>query len=103
HELVGPEGGSAEDRLVVDIVSPNRLHGRLAIVFDARAEWTEARQRALSFYAACAATAIDLTTAHQDAQRSEASERALLGFARSLAGVATAREVAQRLADAVVR
>ena len=99
--LQTPAGSAGADRLVVDVGSPRRAYGRLGAVFPAATTWTVERHQALSFYAAAAATALDLAASLQDARQSDDTARALLFFSRTLAGLGTARDVAQRLADTI--
>jgi diguanylate cyclase (GGDEF)-like protein len=92
------EGGS---RLIVDIASRTRRYGRLAALYPRGACFLPAEQRLLSAYAGHAAAALEAASARQEAERRNATARALLALASSLAQVGTRADVAARLAEAV--
>jgi len=89
-------GGS---RLIVDIASSRRRYGRLAAVFPPGARYFDSERRMLALYAGYAAAALDTLSALEDARRSDATARALLGFATALSKATTTDEAAQLLAN----
>ena len=89
-------GGS---RLIVDIASSRRRYGRLAAVFPPGVRYFDSERRMLGLYAGYAAAALDMVSALEEARRSDATARALLGLATSLSQVTTTDGVAQLLAD----
>ena len=88
-----PEGEVTvgEDRLVIDVASSRQVFGRLGVFVPDGAVVGPAEARALSFYSATAAATMELATARDEARRHEATADAVLGLARSLADMATAR------------
>jgi uncharacterized protein (TIGR02265 family) len=93
-------GGS---RLIVDVASHSRRYGRLAALYPEGACFLPTERRLLQAYAGHAAAALEAAAARQEAENRNATARALLALAASLAQVGTQREVATRLADAVPR
>ena len=92
------DGGA---RLIVDIKSARRRYGRLAAVYPPGVQYFDSERRMLALFAGYAATALDHVTALDDARRSDATARALLGFSGALSRVGTTDDVAQLLADTV--
>ena len=88
-------------RLIVDIRSSRRRYGRLAAVYPPGVRYFESERRMLALYAGYAATALDVVTSLDDARRSDATARALLGFSGALSRATTTEEAAQLLADTV--
>jgi diguanylate cyclase (GGDEF)-like protein len=88
-------------RLIVDIRSARRRYGRLAAVYPPGVRYFESERRMLDLYAGYAATALDMVTSLEDARRSDATARALLGFSGALSRVTTTDATAQLLADTV--
>jgi diguanylate cyclase (GGDEF)-like protein len=97
-ETPSDEGGS---RLIVDIASRTRYYGRLAAIYPRGASFLPAEHRLLAAYAGHAAAALEAAAARQEAERRNATARALLELASSLAQVGTQADVATRLAEAV--
>jgi len=95
---ISDEGGS---RLIVDIASRTQHYGRLAAIYPRGSCFIPAEHRLLAAYAAHAAAALEAAAARQDAERRNATARALLGLASSLAQVGTRTDAATRLAEAV--
>ena len=104
EEILAPTpddlGGS---RLIVDVASHTRRYGRLAALYPAGACFLPAERRLLEAFASHAAAALDAAAARQEAEDRNATARALLALATSLAEVGTQHEVCTRLADAVPR
>ena len=71
--------------LVVDIVSPRKLHGYLAAVFADGHTAMDGDRSLLEAYAGHAAAALDLFTALEESRREGARTAALLGLAHELA------------------
>ncbi len=92
------DGGA---RLIVDIQSSRRRYGRLAAVYPPGVRYFESERRMLALYAGYAATALDVVTSLENARRSDATARALLGFSGALSRVSTTDDAAQLLADTV--
>jgi diguanylate cyclase (GGDEF)-like protein len=88
-------------RLIVDIVSGDRMFGRLAALYPEGARFFPAERRLLEAYAATAAAALNVATALEEARRQNETARALLALASSLAEARTVETVAERLAAAV--
>jgi len=88
-------------RLIVDIQSSRRRYGRLAAVYPPGVRYFESERRMLALYAGYAATALDVVTSLENARRSDATARALLGFSGALSRVTTTDDAAQLLADTV--
>jgi diguanylate cyclase (GGDEF)-like protein len=88
-------------RLIVDVVSGDRVFGRLAALYPDGAQFFPAERRLLEAYAATAAAALDVATALEEARRQNETARALLALSASLADALTVDAVAQRLAEAV--
>jgi diguanylate cyclase (GGDEF)-like protein len=97
-EVPDERGGS---RLIVDVVSGERVFGRLAALYPDGAQFFPAERRLLEAYAATAAAALDVATALEEARRQNETARALLALSSSLADARTVDAVAQRLAEAV--
>jgi diguanylate cyclase (GGDEF)-like protein len=96
---VPDERGGA--RLIVDVVSGDRVFGRLAALYPDGAHFFPTERRLLEAYAATAAAALDVATALEEARRQNETARALLALSASLADARTVDAVAQRLAEAV--
>jgi diguanylate cyclase (GGDEF)-like protein len=88
-------------RLIVDVVSGERVFGRLAALYPPGVKFFPAERRLLEAYAATAAAALNVATALEEARRQNETARALLALASSLADARSVEVVAQRLAEAV--
>jgi diguanylate cyclase (GGDEF)-like protein len=88
--------------LLADVRSHERYYGRLAALYDEGQGFFPYERQTLEHYARYAANALDRSMALAEARRGHAETRALLDFARSLAG-ASSHKVARRLAEAVPR
>ena len=93
------KGGSAH--LVVDVASARSRFGILAAIHPESTAFFPQERHLLEAYAAHAAAALEVTAALDEARCQNETARALLAFGRSLAHVATADEVVDRLTAAL--
>ena len=94
------EGSDLPGRRVVDIASPRRRYGRLA-VFTAPGDEATADGRVLRLFAQYAANVLDVFTVLSDARRSDSTARTILSFSEQLSGLTNLAQVLQILADTV--
>jgi uncharacterized protein (TIGR02265 family) len=92
---------SRGSRLIVEVASRTTCYGRLAAIYPREASFLPAERRLLTAYAGHAAAALEAAAARQEAERRNATARALLELASSLAQVGTQADVASRLAETV--
>ncbi|MGD0880709.1 MAG: EAL domain-containing protein [Acidimicrobiales bacterium] len=95
---IDDEDGS---RLVVDIVSPRRRYGRLAVLVEPGSERTDADERVLRLFARHAANVLDVFTVLGDVRRSDTTARTILAFSEKLSGLTNLAQALQILADTV--
>jgi len=88
-------------RLVVDIASPRRHYGRMAVLLPADARPDPGEVHLLNLYAAYAAAALDVHAVLADAQRHDATTRALLSFSERLSQITDLGEAVQLVVDVV--
>lgn len=92
------QGGS---RLIVDIAAASSWFGRLGAFFPTGHRFLPTERRLLAAYAGHAAAALQTAALMADRHRQAETNASLLRLSAALAEVATARQVALRLADAV--
>jgi diguanylate cyclase (GGDEF)-like protein len=95
----GADEGTGGRRLVVDIASPRRRYGRLAVFFPPDTERSPADVRVLDLFARYAANALDVHTVLTDARRSDSTARTILSFSERLSGLTNLAQALQILAD----
>lgn len=101
--VLSADASEVDDRwLLADIRSHRYHYGRIAALHDEHQSFFVHELQTLQHYARYAANALDGAIALADARSGHAQTRALLDFARSLAGASSA-EVARLLAEAVPR
>jgi len=86
---------------VVDIASPVRRYGRLAVLSDPETDDLGADERVLHLFARYAANVLDVFTLLGDARRSDSTARTLLSFSEQLSGLTNLAQALQILADTV--
>lgn len=86
---------------VAPIESPRRHYGHLAVIAQPGSHLSRQETRMLNAYASHATAAIEAAAALDEARAERDTAEALLGLARHLAEVASTREIAQRIAEAV--
>lgn len=96
-------GAFADDPAVgvAPIESPRRHYGHLAVLAQPGSDLSPQETRMLNAYASHATAAIEAAAALDEARAERDTAEALLGLARHLAEVASTREIAQRIAEAV--
>ena len=100
-ELWSGDVDEVSTRTIVDIASPRRRYGRLA-VFDAPgAQRSPGDERILHLFATYAANVLDVFTVVSDARRSDTTARTILSFSEQLSGLTDLAQVLQMVADAV--
>jgi len=97
----GADEGAGGRRLVVDIASPRRRYGRLAVFFTPEVERSSADERVLDLFGRYAANALDVFTVLSDARRSDSTARTILSFSERLSGLTNLAQALQILADTV--
>ena len=86
---------------VVDIASPLRRYGRLAVLVEPGAGGPPDDDRVLRLFAHFAANVLDVFTVLSDARRSDSTARILLSFGEQLSGLTNLAQALQILADTV--
>jgi diguanylate cyclase (GGDEF)-like protein len=99
-ELLGDDPEDAGRRLVVDVISPRQLYGRLAVVRPSAGFLPHERPR-LQAYAGFVAAAVDSAWALHQARRQGETARALLRLSSALATISSVEEIAATLVRAV--
>ena len=96
----GVDGSSDRMWQVVDIASPRRRYGRLAVSVDpSQPEPTD--QRVLHLFARYAANVLDVFTVLDNVRRSDSTSRTILSFSEMLSGLTNLTQALQILADTV--
>ncbi len=88
-------------RRVLDIASPRRRYGRLAVFVDPGAEHTATDDLVLRLFTHYAANVLDVFTVLSDARRSDSTARTILSFSEQLSGLTNLAQALQILADTV--
>ena len=100
-ELWNGDVDQVSTRTVVDIASPRRRYGRLA-VFDAPGSQRSAGdERILRHFALYAANVLDVYTVVSDARRSDTTARTILSFLEQVSGLTDLTQALRIVADAV--
>ncbi|HUF32576.1 MAG TPA: diguanylate cyclase [Acidimicrobiales bacterium] len=99
--LTGDPDDGAGSRLVVDVTSDGRRHGRLVALFPPGSRFLEADRSLLADYADLAAAAIAQAAALESTRRDALTATALLDLACTLAETTDGVEVAEALVEAV--
>jgi len=86
---------------VLDIASPRRQYGRLAVFVDPADGHPAADDRALRLFADYAANVLDVFTVLSDVRRSDSTARTILSFSGQLSGLTNLAQALQILADTV--
>jgi len=86
---------------VLDIASPRRRYGRLAVFVDPTAGPPATDDRALRLFADYAANILDVFTVLSDVRRSDSTARTILSFSGQLSGLTNLAQALQILADTV--
>jgi diguanylate cyclase (GGDEF)-like protein len=86
---------------VVDIASPRRRYGRLAVFTGPGDRLSDADERVLQLFAHYAAYVLDIYTVLSDARRSDSTARTILSFSEQLSGLTNLAQALQILADTV--
>ena len=86
---------------VLDIASPRRRYGRLAVFVDPMNGHPAADDRALRLFADYAANVLDVFTVLSDVRRSDSTARTILSFSGQLSGLTNLAQALQILADTV--
>ena len=86
---------------IVDIASPVRRYGRLAVLSDPGTADLGADEQVLRLFARYAANVLDVFTLLSDARRSDSTARTLLSFSEQLSGLTNLAQALQILADTV--
>lgn len=97
--LEGDVATQSPSRIVVDVRSAKRWYGRLAAINVEGVGFFEDERVNLEAYAELAAVALDSATAVAEAQAQREAAEALLDLARAVGHVASAEDVARRLAS----
>jgi diguanylate cyclase (GGDEF)-like protein len=100
-QLWGADADDASGRRVVDIASPRRRYGRLAVFVDPKTVQPDADERVLRSFAQYAANVLDVFTVLADARRSDTTARTILSFSEQLSGLTNLAQALQILADTV--
>ncbi len=98
--LAADDPGSDPRRLVAEVASTTRRHGRLMAVSPAGLFFPHEREL-LEIYASYAAAVLDTATALEDSRRQHKHSRALLELSQAVAAAGRSDEVAQKLVEAV--
>ncbi len=95
--------GAVDDpgRRVVDIDSPRRRYGRLAVFVESGEGDPADDDRVLRLFAHYAANVLDVFTVLTDARRSDSTARTILSFSERLSGLTNLAQALQILADTV--
>jgi diguanylate cyclase (GGDEF)-like protein len=88
-------------RQVVDIASPRRRYGRLAVFVDPGGDRSATDDRILRLFAHYAANVLDVFTVLAEARRSDSTARTILSFSERLSGLTNLAQALQILADTV--
>ena len=88
-------------RLIVDITTPQRLYGRLAVIRPPEKTHPSSESKSLRLYAEYAAITLDVFGALTDATQSDATTRTLLAFSEAVSRVTTPAELVTVVANAV--
>ncbi|MBK5287255.1 MAG: GGDEF domain-containing protein [Acidimicrobiia bacterium] len=99
-EVIAAPIGRDRHRLVIEVVSSQRVYGRLA-AFSRGETFFDYEEHILTAYARSAAAALDVAIALDQAQRRGEATAALLGLARSLAEPISPARVARITASAI--
>jgi diguanylate cyclase (GGDEF)-like protein len=101
-DLWSAEVASDDDGFhIVDVASPRRRYGRLAVLVEPGTERTDSDDRVLRLFARYAANVLDVYTVLSDARRSDSTARTILSFSEKLSGLTNLAQALQILADTV--
>ena len=100
-QLWGADTDSGSGHRVLDIASPRRRYGRLAVFDDPDTTRSDADDRVLQSFAQYAANVLDVFMVLADARRSDTTARTILSFSEQLSGLTNLAQALQILADTV--
>jgi diguanylate cyclase (GGDEF)-like protein len=100
-ELWNAGTGDEAGHQVVDIASPRRRYGRLAVLVGPGDDRPVADDRILRLFARYAANVLDVFTVLSEARRSDSTARTILSFSERLSGLTNLAQALQILADTV--
>ncbi|MEI7858418.1 MAG: EAL domain-containing protein [Acidimicrobiales bacterium] len=100
-ELWNGDVDQVSARTVVDIASPRRRYGRLAVFDTPGSRRSAGDERILRHFALYAANVLDVYTVVSDARRSDTTARTILSFLEQLSGLTDLTQALRIVADAV--
>ncbi len=100
-QLWGADTDDSSGPRVVDIASPRRRYGRLAVFDEPETSRSDTDDRVLRSFAHYAANVLDVFMVLADARRSDTTARTILSFSERLSGLTNLAQALQILADAV--
>jgi len=100
-ELWNADADADPGRQVLDVASPRRRYGRLAVFTDPGSAPTVADDLVLRLFTHYAANVLDVFTVLSDARRSDSTARTILSFSERLSGLTNLAQALQILADTV--